>query len=246
MNRQMLPDLPLWMWLAVAAIPVTFVCLAVVVCILAVRASARAQERRFSMIAQFLAPRGSRFSAECADRERVNAALTELNEGGTFDIHWVAASGSETLFEYTAGVKRNRRGYGYLERSPFPSLIASVTVSPRTRWLAGDLAPTFRFGREVGEAWASPEFHKRYQVVARDAAEGSQVVTSRLQFVLLDLPDVNSATLDRELVEIAVNRNHWVVLGRKWDWRTKKIEDGFPDIESHLRLAGRIRDALGR
>jgi hypothetical protein len=246
MNRQMLPDLPLWMWLAVAAIPVTFVCLAVLVWVFAVRASARDQERRFSMIAQFLAPRGSHLSAERADRERVDAALVELNEGGTFDIYWVAASGSGTLFEYTAGVRHRRRGYGYLERSPFPGLTASVTVSPRTRWLGADLAPTFRFGREVGEGWANPEFHKRYQVVARDAAEGSRVVTSRLQFLLLDLPDVNSATLDWELVEIAVDGSHWTVLGRKWDWGTKKIGDGFPDIESHLRLAGRIRDALGR
>lgn len=247
MNRQMLPDLPLWMWLAVAAIPVTFVCLAVVVWVLAVRASARAQERRFSMIAQFLAPRGSHFSAQRADRERVAAAMLELREGGaSFDIHWVAGSNGGTLFEYRTGAKLSKHGYGYLERSPHPNLTTSVLIFPRTRWMSFDYTPTFGFGREVGEGWANPEFHKRYEVVAQDPAEGSRVVTSRLQFLLLELPDVSNTARDNELVEVAVNRSYWTVLGRKWDWGATKIEDGFPDIENHLRLAGRIRDALGR
>jgi hypothetical protein len=57
---------------------------------------------------------------------------------------------------------------------------------------------------------------------------------------------MNTAKLDRELVEASVNGSHWTVLGRKWDWGTKKIEDGFPNLEDHLRLASRIRDALGR
>ena len=133
-----------------------------------------------------------------------------------------------------------------MERSPFPNLTRSVKISPRAKWLGLDLAPTFRFGREVGEEWANPEFRKRYQVVAKDAAEGSRVVTSRLQFLLLELPDVSRAKLDRELVEVAVNGRHWTVLGRKWDWGAKKSGSGFPDIENHLRLAGRIRDAVGR
>lgn len=245
MSQRTLPDLPLWMWLAILAIPVAFLCLGVVVWVWAVRASARSQAKRFSMIAQFLAPRGWRFSAEDADRERVEAVLGELGGAGSFDIYWVAAGNGGTLFEYGVGAG-DKRGYGYLERSPFPNLTRSVKISPRAKWLGLDLAPTFRFGREVGEGWTNPEFHKRYQVVAQDAAEGSRMVTSRLQFLLLELPDVSSATLDRELVELAVNGSHWTVLGRKLDWGGKKSGDGFPEIENHLRLAGRIRDALGR
>ena len=233
------------MWLAVLAIPVTFVCLAVVVWVWAVRASARAEEARFARIAQFLAPRGWRFSTKDADRERVEAAVVELGAAGVFDIYWVASGHGGTLFEYGVNA-RDKRGYGYLERSPFPNLTHGVKISPRAQWLGIDLAPTFQFGREVGEGWASPEFHKRYRVVAQDATEAARVVTSRLQFLLLELPDIGSAKLDRELVEAAVNRSHWAVLGRKWDWDNKKIEDGFPGLENHLRLAGRIRDALGR
>ncbi len=240
----MLPDLPLWMWLAVAAIPVAFICLGVVVWVWAVRASARSQEKRFSMIAQFLGPRGWRFSADDADRQRVEAVMGELGGAGSFDIYWVAAGNGGTLFEYGVNAA-DKRGYGYLERSAFPNLAGSVMICPRAKWLGLDLAPTFRFGREVGEGWANPEFHKRFQVVAQDAGEGSRVVTSRLQFLLLELPDVSSAKLDRELVEVAVNRSHWTVLGRKLDW-PKKAEDGYPNMENHLRLAGRIRDALGR
>jgi hypothetical protein len=233
------------MWLAILAIPVTFLCLAVVVWVWAVRASARSQEKRFSLVAQFLAPRGWRFSAEDADRDRVEAALVELGGAGSFDIYWVAAGNGGTLFEYRIG-PGDQHGYGYLERSPFPNLTKSVQISPRAKWLGLDLAPTFRFGREVGEGWANPEFHKRYQVVAAGAGEGSRVVTSRLQFLLLELPDMNRAKLDRELVEMAVDGSHWTVLGRKLDWGGKKSGDGFPEIENHLRLAGRIREALGR
>jgi hypothetical protein len=233
------------MWLAVLAIPVTFLCLAAVVWVWAMRASARADEARMARIAQFLAPRGWRWSAEDADRDRVEAAVVDLGGAGTFDIYWMAAGNGGTLFEYGVNA-RDKRGYGYLERSPFPNLTGSVKISPRAEWLGLDLAPTLHFGREVGEGWANPAFHKRYRVVAQDAAEGSRVVTSRLQFLLLELPDVSSAKLDRELVEVAVNGSHWAVLGRKWDWDTKKMEDGFPHLDSHLRLGGRIREALGR
>lgn len=169
----------------------------------------------------------------------------ELGGAGSFDIYWVAAGHGGTLFEYGVNA-RDKRGYGYSEQSPFLNLTASVQIAPRAKWLGLDLAPVFRFGREVGEGWANPEFHKRYQVVAPDAAERSRVVTSRLQFLLLELPDMSKARLDHELVEAAVNGSHWAVLGRKWDWDNKKLEDGFPNLENHLRLAGRIRDALGR
>jgi hypothetical protein len=242
----MLPDLPLRMWLAVLAIPAVFVCLAVLVSVWAFRASERSLAERLSMIAQFLASRGSRFSAEDADCDRVDAALAELRGGGSFNIYWVAASNGGTLFEYQTGAGGKRHGYGYLERSPLSNLTGSVKITPRAKWMGADCAPTFRLGREVGEGWANPEFHKRYQVVAQDAEEGSRAVTSRLQFLLLELPDVSGTAVDRELVEVAVNGNHWTVLGRKWDWGAKKVGDGFPDLENHLRLAGRIRDALGR
>lgn len=242
----MVPDLPPWMWLGVLAIPVTFVCVAVLVWVWAFRWSERSEAERQSRIAQFLASRGWRFSAEDADRERVEAALVELRGGGSFDIHWMAAGNGGTLFEYRTGAELWKHGYGYLERSPFPNLTSSVKISPRTRWMSVDASPTFVLGREVGEGWANPEFHKRYRVVARDAAEGSRVVASRLQLLLLELPDVSGTALDNELVEVAVNRSHWTVLGRKWDWGAKKIGDGFPDIENHLRLVGCVRDALGR
>jgi hypothetical protein len=243
----MLPDLPLRVWLGILAIPVAFACLAVVVWVWAFRASDRREAKRQSMIAQFLASRGAHLSAEDADCERVAAALLELRDGGApFDIYWVAACDGGTLFEYRVGPGIGKHGYGYLERSFFLSLTNSVRITPRARWMSIDYTPTFGFGREVGEGWANPEFHKRYEVHAQDVAEGSQVATSRLQFLLLELPDVSGKAVDRELVEVAVNRSHWTVLGRKLDWGAKKIGDGFPDIENHLRLAGRIRDAFGR
>ncbi len=245
MNRFALPDLPLWMWLAVVAIPVVCVCIMALVWVWALRASARWEAKRQSVIAQFLASRGMRLSAEDADRERTEAALAELGGAGTFGVYWVAYDNGSMLFEYQVG-PGDQRGYGYLGRSPFADLAGSVKISPRAKWLSVDSAPVFRLGREVGEEWTSPEFHKRYQVVAQDAIQGARVVTSRLQFLLLELPDVNRATIDRELVEVAVDASHWTVLGRKGDWGLRKIEDGFPAIEDHLRLAGRIRDAMGR
>lgn len=72
------------------------------------------------------------------------------------------------------------------------------------------------------------------------------MVTSRLQFLLLELPDVDRATVDRELVEMAVSASQWTVLGRKGDWGRRTVEDGFPAIEDHLRLAGRVRVAMGQ
>ena len=245
MNRFALPDLPLWMWLAVAAIPVVCLCVMALVWVWGLRASARWETRRQSVIAQFLAPRGMRLSAEDADRERVEQALAELGGAGTFDVYWVASGDSSTLFEYRVG-PGDQHGYGYLERSPFADLVGSVKISPRARWLGVDSSPVFHLGREAGEGWTNPEFHKRYRVVAQDAAQGAQVVTSRLQFLLLELPDVDRATVDRELVEMAVNASHWTVLGRKGDWGRRKIEDGFPAIEDHLRLAGRVREAMGQ
>lgn len=143
------------------------------------------------MIAQFLAPRGWRFSAQRADCERVEEALLELRGGGgSFDVHWVAAGNGGTLFEYRTGVRLRKHGYGYLERSPFSILTGSVTICPTTRWVSSDYTPTFAWGREVRQGWTNPQFHKRYQVVAQGVAEGSRVVSSRLQFLLLELPDV--------------------------------------------------------
>jgi hypothetical protein len=243
MNRFAWPDLPLWMWLAVLAIPVTSVC--VMALVWALRASARWEARRQSVIAQFLAPRGMRLSAEDADRERVEVALAELGGAGTFDVRWVASGHGRTLFEYQVG-PGDQHGYGCLERSPFADLAGSVKISPRARWLGADSAPVFHLGREVGEGWTKPEFHQRFRVVAQDAAQGARVVTSRLQSLLLDLPDVNRGTIDLELVEMAVNAVHWTVLGRKGDWGMRKVEDGFPALENHLRLAGRIREAMER
>ncbi len=240
----MLSDLPLLRWLWVLAIPLAFICLAVVAWLWAIRWNERREEKRQARIAQFLAPRGWRLSAADPDRERVEAALVELRGGGSFDIHWMAAGNDGTLFEYRTGAALEKHGYGYLERSPFPNLTRSVRIFPRTRWMSVDRSPTFIGGREVGEGWANPEFHKRYGVVAQDAGEGSRVVAPGLQFLLLGLPDVSGTALDNELVEVAVDRSHWTVLGRKWDWGATKIGDGFPDLENHLRLAARIRDAL--
>lgn len=245
MNRFPLPDLPLWMWLALVAIPVVCLCAMALVWVWALRASARWEARRQAVIAQFLAPRGMRLSAEDSDRERVERALEELGGAGAFDVYWVASGGGGELFEYRVG-PGDQHGYGYLGRSPFAGLAGNVKISPRARWLGADSAPVFHLGREVGKGWTNAEFHERYQVVARDAAQGAQVVTSRLQLLLVELPDVNRATVDRELVEIAVNATHWTVLGRKGDWGRRKIEDGFPAVENHLRLAGRVREAMGR
>ncbi|NJD09905.1 MAG: hypothetical protein FIB01_05480 [Gemmatimonadetes bacterium] len=245
MNRFALPDLPLWMWLTVAAIPAVFLCVMALVWVWALRARARRETRRQSVIAQFLAPRGVRLSAEDADREWVERALAELGGTGNFDVYWVASGDAGILFEYQVG-PGDQHGYGYLARSPFPNLVGSVKISPRARWLGVDSAPVFRLGREAGEGWTDPEFHKRYRVVAQDAAQAAQVVTSRLQFLLLELPDVDRGTADRELVEMAVNASHLTVLGRKGDWGRREIEDGFPAIEDQLRLAGRVREAMGR
>ena len=246
-SQRMLPDIPLRIWLAILAIPATFACLAILVCIWAFRASERSESERRSNIAQFLALRGPRLSEAEADCEGVAAALAELRGGGSFDIGWVAAASGGTVFEYQViGAKFRKHGYGFLGRSPCPSLTGSVKISPRARWMTVTSGPTFDMGREVGKEWANPEFHQRYRVVAQDVAEGSRVVTSRLQFLLLELPDVSGTAVDKELVEVAVNARYWAVLGRKRDWGAKRIEDGFPDIENHLRLAGRVREALGR
>ncbi len=244
-NRSVLPDLPLWMWLVIAAVPVLFLCAMALVWVWALRASARWEARRQSVIAQFLVARGARFSAEDADCERVEAVLTELGGAGSFDVYWVATISGGTLFEYRVG-PGDQHGYGYLGRSLFSDLTRSVKISPRARWLGVDSAPVFGLGREVGEGWTNPEFHKRYRVVAQDAAEASRVVTARLQSLLLELPEVNRGTIDLNVVEIAVDASHWTVLGRKGDWGVRKTGSGFPAIDNHLHLASRIHDAMGR
>jgi hypothetical protein len=240
--RQMLPELPLWMWLAVAAIPVTGVGLMILVYLWAFRVEARMDAERKAIFDAYFAARGSRCSDDDPDRQRVEAALVDLRGGGSFDIYWVAAANGGTLFEYRTGAKLLKHGFGYLERSPLPGLEETLQIFPRTK-LTLEHDPIFDLGREVGEGWTNPEFHKRFGVVASDAAVASRVVTSRLQWLLLELPEVSR--LDRELIEIAVNKNYLAVLGRKGDWRAKR-GDKLPDLENHLRLSIHIRDALGR
>jgi hypothetical protein len=240
--RQMLPDLPVWMWLGVAAVPVTAVGLMILVYLWAFRAQARGDAERKSIFDAYFAARGSRCSDDRPDRERVEAALVDLLGGGSFDIYWVAAANAGTFFEYRTGARLLKHGFGYLERSPLAGLEKALKIFPRTKLLV-DYGPIFYLGRQVGEGWANPEFHRRFGVVAGDAAVASRVVTSRLQSLLLELPEVSRQ--DRELIEIAVNTNYLAVLGRKGDWRANR-GDKLPDLENHLRLAIRIRDALGR
>jgi hypothetical protein len=235
----MLPDLPVWMWLGVAAIPVTAVGLMILVYIWGFRAEVREVARRKAIFDAYFAARGSRCSDEDSDCERVEAALVELRAGGPFSVYWVAAANAGTFFEYGSG---DRHGFGYLERSPLAGLEETLKVFPRTKLNFEDDA-IFRFGRQVGEGWTNPEFHRRFGVVAPDAAVASRVVTSRLQWLLLELPEVSRQ--DRELIEIAVNNKYLAVLGRKGDWGAKR-GDKLPDLENHLRLATRIRDELRR
>jgi hypothetical protein len=226
----------------VAVIPVTAVGLMILVYLWAFRAEVREVARRKAMFDAYFAARGSRCSDDDSDCERVQAALADLRAGGPFSVYWVAAANAGTFFEYGSGVGRHKHGFGYLERSPLAGLEKTLKIFPRTK-LGIDYDPIFRFGREVGEGWTNPEFHRRFGVVAPDAAVGSRVVTSRLQSLLLELPEVSR--LDRELIEIAVNTNYLAVLGRKGDWRAKS-GDKLPDLENHLRLAIRIRDELRR
>jgi len=237
--REMLPDLPLWMWLAVAVIPVTGVGLLILVFLWVFRAEVREVARRKAMFDAYFAARGSRCSDDKSDCGRVEAALIDLREGGPFSVYWVAAANAGTFFEYGSG---HNQGFGYLTRSPLAGLEKTLKIFPRTK-LSYDYHPIFNLGREVGEGWTSPEFHRRFGVVASDAAVASRIVTSRLQSLLLELPEI--AYHDRELIEIAVNTNYLAVLGRKVDWRAK-IGGQLPDLENHLRLAIRIRDELRR
>ena len=238
----MLPDLPVWLWLGVATIPVTAVGLTILVYLWAFRAQTRGDAQRESIFDAYFAARGSRCSDDDSDRERVEAALVDLRAGGPFDVHWVAAANTGTFFEYAAGIHSHKSGFGYLERSPLAGLEKTLKIFPKA-FLGLDNMPIFQSGREVGEGWTSPEFHRRFGVVAGDASVASRIVTSRLQSVLLELPEVSGQ--DRELIEIAVNNNYLVVLGRKADlWA--KIGDKLPDLENHLRLAIRIRDELKR
>lgn len=238
----MLPDLPVWVWLGLAAFPVMAVGLMILVYRWAFRVQARGVAKRKATFDAYFAARGSRCSDDDPDCERVEAALVDLQGGSSFDVYWVAAANAGTFFEYGSGVGRRKHGFGYLERSPLAGLEKTVKIFPRAK-LSLSYAPIFSLGREVGEGWANPEFHRRFGVVAPDAAVASRVVTSRLQSLLLDLPEVSR--LDRELIEIAVNTNYLAVLGRKGDWRAKS-GDKLPDLENHLRLAIRIRDELRR
>jgi hypothetical protein len=238
-RRQMLPDLPVWMWLAVAAPLLIMVGLMILVYRWAFRLQARMIARRKAMFDAYFAARGSRCSDDDSDCERVEAAFADLRAGGPFSVYWVAGANAGTFFEYGSG---DRQGFGYLERSPLAGLEKTLQIFPRTK-LGIDDEAIFRFGRQVGEGWTSPEFHRRFGVVAGDAGVASRVVSSRLQSLLLELPEVSR--LDRELIEIAVNNKYLVVLGRKGDWRAKR-GDKLPELENHLRLAIRIRDALGR
>jgi len=238
----MLPDLPVWMWLGVAAIPVTAVGLMILVYLWAFRVQGRMEAGRKSIFDAYFAARGSRCSDDRPDRERVEAALVDLLGGGSFDVHWVAAANTGTFFEYAAGIHSHKSGFGYLERSPLAGLEKTLKIFPKA-FLGLDNMPIFQSGREVGEGWTNPEFHKRFGVVAGDAAVASRIVTSRLQSLLLELPEVSGQ--GRELIEIAVNTNYLAVLGRKGDWGAK-IGDKLPDLENHLHLAIRIRDELRR
>jgi hypothetical protein len=240
--REMLPDLPLWMWFGVAAIPVTALGLMILVFLWGLRWQARVEVKRKAIFDAYFAARGSRCSDDGPDRERVEAALADLRAGGPFAVQWVAAANTGTSFEYAAGIHSHKRGFGYLERSPLAGLEETLKIFPKA-FLGLDNMPIFQSGREVGEGWTNPEFHRRHGVVASEAAVASRIVTSRLQSLLLELPEVTGQ--GRELIEIAVNKNYLVVLGRKGDWGAK-IGDQLPDLENHLRLAIRIRDELRR
>jgi hypothetical protein len=240
--RQMLPDMPVWLWLGVAAIPVAAVGLMILVFLWGLRWQVRVDAKRKAVFDAYFAARGSRCSDDDPDRERVQAALADLRAGGPFDVHWVAAANTGTFFEYKAGIHSRKSGFGYLERSSLAGLDETLKIFPKA-FLGLNYAPIFQSGREVGEGWTNPEFHRRYGVVAGDAAVASRILTTRLQGLLLELPEVSGQ--DRELIEIAVNNNYLVVLGRKADlWA--KIGDQLPDLENHLRLAFRIRDELRR
>jgi hypothetical protein len=235
----MLPDLPVWMWLALAAPLVMMVGLMILVYRWAFRWQARVEAKRKAVFDAYFAARGSRCSDDDSDCRRVEAALADLRGGGSISVYWVAGANAGTFFEYASW---DRRGFGYVERSPLAGLEKTLQIFPRTK-LGIDDDPIFDFGREVGEGWTRPEFHRRFGVVAGDPAVASRIVTSRLQSLLLELPKVSYQ--DRELIEIAVNRNYLAVLGRKGDWGAK-IGDQLPDLENHLRLAIRIRDELRR
>jgi hypothetical protein len=238
----MFPDLPLWMWLALAAFPVTMLGLMALVWRWAFRAQARGIVKRKAMFDAYFAARGSRCSDEDPDCRRVEDAVKELLEGGAFDVYWVAGANAGTVFEYASGVDRSKHGYGYLARSPVTALEKTVKIFPRTK-LTLDYEPVFLYGREVREGWANPEFHRRFGVVAFDATVASRIVTIGLQSLLLELPEVSR--LAREIIEIAVNKSYLAVLGRKGDWGANSGEP-LPELDSHLRLAVRIRDLLGR
>ena len=237
--REMLPDLPVWMWLALAAPLVIVVGLMILVYRWAFRVQARVVAKRKAVFDAYFAARGSRCSDDDPDRERVEAALMDLRGGGPFSVYWVAAANAGTFFEYGLG---RRQGFGYLTRSPLAGLEKTLKIFPKA-FLGMDNDPIFHWGREVGEGWANPEFHRRFGVVAPDAAVASRIVTSRLQSLLLELPEVSGQ--GRELIEIAVNSNYLAVLGRKGDWWAK-IGDQLPDLENLLFLAIRIRDELRR
>jgi len=241
-RREMLPDLPVWMWLGVAAFLVMVVGLMILVYRWAFRVQARAVAKRKSIFDAYFATRGSRCSDDDSDCGRVEAALMDLRAGGSFDVYWVGAANSGTFFEYASGVGREKHGFGYVERSPLAGLEKTLKIFPKAE-LGIDHMPIFHFGREVGEGWTNPEFHRRFGVVAPDAAVASRIVTSRLQSLLLELPEVSGQ--GRELIEIAVNTNYLAVLGRKLDLGAKS-GDKLPDLENHLRLAIRIRDELRR
>ena len=238
-RREMLPDLPVWMWLALAAPLVIVVGLMILVYRWAFRVQARVVAKRKAVFDAYFAARGSRCSDDDPDRERVEAALMDLRGGGPFSVYWVAAANAGTFFEYGSGRKQ---GFGYLTRSPLAGLEKTLKIFPKVN-LGIDLDPIFHFGREVGEGWTNPEFHRRFGIVAASAAVASRIVTSRLQSLLLELPEVSGQ--GRELIEIAVNSNYLAVLGRKGDWGAK-AGDQLPDLENHLRLAIRIRDELRR
>ena len=235
----MLPDLPVWMWLALAAPLVMMVGLMILVYRWAFRWQARVEAKRKAVFDAYFAARGSRCSDDDSDCRRVEAALADLRGGGSISVYWVAGANAGTFFEYASW---DRRGFGYVERSPLAGLEKTLKIFPKA-FLGIDNDPIFHWGREVGEGWANPEFHRRFGVVAANAAVASRIVTSRLQSLFLELPEVSGQ--GRELIEIAVNSNYLAVLGRKGDWWAKS-GDKLPDLENHLRLALRIRDALGR
>jgi hypothetical protein len=115
----MLPDLPVWMWLALAAPLVMMAGLMILVYRWVFRWQARREAKRKAIFDAYFAARGSRCSDDDPDRERVEAALMVLQGGGTFDVYWVAAANAGTFFEYASW---DRHGFGYLERSPLAGL----------------------------------------------------------------------------------------------------------------------------